>query len=81
MGEDTAVLLNCKGFIRLALSCGAHLVPVFGVGMNALCATYPWFKTFRKWIHRKYGLRYPLFHGRWFTPLLSRIYWGTYRYS
>ena len=35
-GKDTVVLKRRKGFVRLALSYGADLVPVFGVGNNDL---------------------------------------------
>lgn len=35
-GKDTVVLKRRKGFVRLALSYGAELVPVFGVGNNDL---------------------------------------------
>lgn len=35
-GEDVVVLKKRKGFVRLALSHGAHLVPVFGVGNSDL---------------------------------------------
>jgi len=69
IGEDFVVLSNRKGFIRLALSHGAHIVPVFGIGVNDLYQTYTYGHTFRRYIQSKFGIAIPIFHGRWFTPL------------
>jgi len=68
-GEDIVVLKNRKGFIRLALSYGANLVPIYGVGNTDLYKTYGIFLKQRMWIQKKFGIALPIFHGRWFSPL------------
>ena len=68
-GEDIVVLQKRKGFVRLALSYGADLVPVFGAGTNDTFITYPNRFQFRKWIQKHLGVSFELYRGRWFTPL------------
>jgi len=68
-GKDTVVLKRRKGFVRLALSYGAELVPVFGVGNNDLYTTYKFLLGPRLWIQKNFGIALPLFHGRWGTPI------------
>jgi len=68
-GKDIYVLKERKGFIRLALSHGATLVPVLGIGTNEAYTTYTALYPTRKWIQKKFGIALPIFHGRWFTPL------------
>ena len=68
-GQDLVVLSDRKGFVRLALSHGADLVPVFGAGVSDLYQTYPYFMGIRQWLERHLGIALPLFHGRWCTPL------------
>jgi 1-acyl-sn-glycerol-3-phosphate acyltransferase len=70
-GKDIVVLKERKGFIRLALSYGIPLVPVFAVGCTDAYKTYPnilWGP--RRFLQKKLGIALPIFHGRWFfTPL------------
>lgn len=68
-GQDIVVLKKRKGFVRLALSHGAQLVPVFGVGNNDLYTTYDFMTTTRRWLQKKFHVALPIFHGRWCTPL------------
>lgn len=73
VGEDTVVLSNRKGFVRMALSHGADLVPVFGVGVSDLYTTYSFFGGMRKKFQQTFGVALPIFHGRWGTPLPYRV--------
>lgn len=68
-GQDIVVLSKRKGFIRLALSYGADLVPVFGAGTTDTFVTYPERFGLRKWIQKKFGVSMEVYRGRWFTPL------------
>lgn len=74
VGRDIVVLRDRKGFVRLALSHGASLVPVFAVGLNDLFTTYDWFLPQRQWIQKNFGIALPFFHGRFgVTPTPYRI--------
>ena len=68
-GEDTLVLSRRKGFVRLALSYGCDIVPIFGVGNSDLFRTYSWGMGMRMWLQKRLHVSIPLFHGRYFTPL------------
>ena len=69
-GHDIVVLKNRKGFVRLALSYGVPIVPVFAVGCTDAYKTFPnVLKGPRNFLQKKFGVALPLFHGRWFTPL------------
>lgn len=68
-GEDVVVLNKRKGFVRLALSYGADLVPVFGAGINDTFVTYSLFMGVRRWILKVFNIALPIFHGRYLTPL------------
>jgi hypothetical protein len=68
-GQDIVVLKKRKGFIRLALSYGVDLVPVFGVGNTDTYKTYNFGLKYRLWFQKKFGVALPVFHGRCFTPL------------
>lgn len=72
-GKDIYVLKERKGFIRLALSYGASLVPVLGIGTNEAYTTYNVLYPARKWIQKRFGIALPIFHGRWFTPLPHKV--------
>ena len=67
--EDVLVLKHRKGFVRLALSHGADLVPIYGVGNDHLFQTYSFAHGLRCWIQKKFQIALPIFHGRFFTPL------------
>ncbi|KAL7579446.1 hypothetical protein ACA910_014108 [Epithemia clementina (nom. ined.)] len=70
VGRDIVVLKKRKGFVRLALSHGASLVPVFAVGLNDIFPTYTFLLKQRQWLQKNFGIALPLFHGRyWVTPL------------
>jgi 2-acylglycerol O-acyltransferase 2 len=68
-GEDTLVLCKRKGFIRLALSYGCDVVPIFGVGNSDLFKTYSVGIRFRMWLQKRLHVSIPIFHGRYLTPL------------
>jgi 1-acyl-sn-glycerol-3-phosphate acyltransferase len=68
-GQDLVVLSKRKGFVRLALSHGASLVPVFGVGNTDTYQTYSFLLPARLWLQKKAGIALPIFHGRWCTTL------------
>lgn len=71
-GEDAVVLEGRYGFVRLALSYGCPLIPVFGVGNNELYTTYQPFREFRRHLAKSFHVALPIFHGRWFSPLPYR---------
>ena len=70
VGQDLVVLKKRKGFVRLAVSHGASLVPVFGIGISDLYSTYDLGTLgFRMWLQKKTGIALPIFHGKWLSPL------------
>ena len=73
LGRDIVVLKNTKGFVRLALSHGASLVPVFGVGNTDCYKTYGFMMGARMWLQRNAAIALPIFHGRFFTPLPYKV--------
>jgi hypothetical protein len=73
MGQDLVVLNKRKGFVRLALSYGIDLVPVFAVGGTDCYYTSTFLFPLRLWIQKKVGVCLPIFHGRFFTPLPYKI--------
>mmetsp|Transcript_9234 Transcript_9234/g.21745 ORF Transcript_9234/g.21745 Transcript_9234/m.21745 type:complete len:388 (-) Transcript_9234:70-1233(-) len=68
-GEDATVIMKRKGFIRLALSYGADLVPVWGEGTTDSFCVHPSLFGFRKFVQKRFGVAIANYHGRWFTPL------------
>lgn len=72
-GEDVLVLSKRKGFVRLALSYGCDIVPIFGVGNSDLFTTYSFASGFRMWLQKKLHISIPIFHGRYLTPLPHRV--------
>jgi len=72
-GRDIIVLRKRKGFIRLALSYGVDIVPVFGVGNSDTYTTYGFMARQRQWLQKRFGVALPIFHGRWFTPLPYKV--------
>ncbi|XP_042201488.1 2-acylglycerol O-acyltransferase 2 [Callorhinchus milii] len=68
-GALTLQLLHRKGFVKLALKHGAHLVPVFSFGENELFDQVPnpqgsWLRGLQDRLQRLVGLSLPLFHAR-----------------
>ncbi|KAK4529829.1 hypothetical protein CCYA_CCYA02G0686 [Cyanidiococcus yangmingshanensis] len=63
------VLRKRKGFLRMALQHGAHIVPIYAFGENELYRTCPKVaQRFRLWLARRTRLPLLLFWGRWGTP-------------
>ncbi|XP_053572088.1 2-acylglycerol O-acyltransferase 2 [Bombina bombina] len=68
-GELTLQLLKRTGFIKLALTHGAHLVPVLSFGENDLYCQVSnpkgsLLRTMQEKMQKMVGLAIPLFHGR-----------------
>ena len=68
-GVDSVVLEGRTGFVRLALSWGTPLVPVYGLGVTDLYTTYTFGAGARRWLAKNFGIALPLFTGRFGTPL------------
>lgn len=63
------VLAQRYGFVRMAIVCGADLVPVFGFGENQLYdqadnSNGTWIRTIQTHMKRLLGFTIPLFYGR-----------------
>jgi 2-acylglycerol O-acyltransferase 2 len=55
------------GFVKLALQCGASLVPCYAFGENDIFDQHEqteWSKKINAWTHKAYGATFPLFFGR-----------------
>ncbi|XP_041865272.1 2-acylglycerol O-acyltransferase 2 [Melanotaenia boesemani] len=68
-GSFNVLLANKKGFIKLAMEHGAHLVPVFSFGENELFdqVTNPrgtWLRWIQERLQSVMGISLPLFHAR-----------------
>ncbi|PNI56803.1 MOGAT2 isoform 1 [Pan troglodytes] len=68
-GSFTLLLRNRKGFVRLALTHGAPLVPIFSFGENDLFDQIPnssgsWLRYIQNRLQKIMGISLPLFHGR-----------------
>lgn len=65
-GSATLKLKNRKGFVKMALKTGAHLVPVYGFGENdLLCqAQYPWLRKLQELFRSYSGIAPVMFYGR-----------------
>ncbi|XP_072897052.1 2-acylglycerol O-acyltransferase 1-like isoform X1 [Hemitrygon akajei] len=62
-------IMNRKGFIKLAIKCGAHLVPVFSFGENELFNQVnnpkgSTLRTIQERLQKFMGFALPLFHAR-----------------
>ena len=69
-GHDIVVLKKRKGFIRLALSYGVDIVPVYGIGNVDIFQTHDFLGSFRRWLQKTTSIALPIFHGRYgITPL------------
>ncbi|KAM5248027.1 2-acylglycerol O-acyltransferase 2 [Ctenodactylus gundi] len=68
-GAYTLLLQNRKGFIRLALTHGAALVPIFSFGENDVFnqvqnSSGSWLRCVQNRLQKIMGISLPLFHGR-----------------
>uniref|UniRef100_A0A8C9PQH0 Acyltransferase n=1 Tax=Spermophilus dauricus TaxID=99837 RepID=A0A8C9PQH0_SPEDA len=67
-GKLTLVIRPRKGFIKIALTHGAHLVPVFSFGENDLFKQInpegSWLRTVQEKLQKIMGFALPLFHAR-----------------
>ncbi|XP_041331538.1 2-acylglycerol O-acyltransferase 1 isoform X2 [Pyrgilauda ruficollis] len=68
-GSLTLNILKRKGFIKMALKHGAHLVPVFSFGENELFKQVAnpkgsWLRNVQEKLQKKMGFALPLFHAR-----------------
>ncbi|XP_072111588.1 2-acylglycerol O-acyltransferase 1-like [Mobula birostris] len=68
-GALTLRIMNRKGFIKLAIKCGAHLVPVFSFGENELFNQVnnprgSTLRTIQERLQKIMGFALPLFHAR-----------------
>jgi len=62
--EEILVLRHRQGFVRLALSCGASLVPVFGFGERECYTQSGFLLSWRQRLVKKYRIAIPLVMGR-----------------
>ena len=53
-GVDAVVLEGRKGFVRLALSYGTPLVPVYGLGNNEIYRSLQPFPKLRRWLSKNF---------------------------
>jgi len=65
--KEFVFLHERKGFIRLAITKGLELVPIYGFGENDTFIRYKFWKKFRSLLSRKLRITIQLFRGRWFT--------------
>ena len=57
------------GFIRLAMSAGKNILPMYCFGENQMWVTSSAFLEGRRWIAKKFRVGVPLMRGRFYTPL------------
>lgn len=69
-GTDKVVLAGKrrKGFVRMALSSGAPLVPCYMFRNTDTFNTSRFMMPFRKWLSKRFQICLPIFWGRWFSP-------------
>ncbi|KAG2457368.1 MOG2A acyltransferase, partial [Polypterus senegalus] len=68
-GAFTLLLKNRKGFVRLAIEKGAHLVPIFSFGENEVFDQVEnprgtWLRWIQERLQKVMGVALPLFHAR-----------------
>ncbi|KAM7159793.1 diacylglycerol O-acyltransferase 2-like isoform 2-T2 [Macrochelys suwanniensis] len=76
-GVTTLILKNRKGFVRMALQHGAHLVPAFSFGENNLFRQVvfeegSWMRGIQKRFQKLVGFAPCVFYGRGLTSIHSR---------
>eukprot|EP01034_Spumella_vulgaris_P044106 gene44106-54811_t len=63
-------LRHRKGFVRLALQHGAHLIPMYAFGENECYIHSQFMIEFRMWLQKRFKVALPIVFGRWgsFVP-------------
>mmetsp|Transcript_31905 Transcript_31905/g.45928 ORF Transcript_31905/g.45928 Transcript_31905/m.45928 type:complete len:322 (-) Transcript_31905:119-1084(-) len=73
-GTHKIFVKNRKGFVKLALQYGAHIVPMYTFGENDLYYTSNFMLGFRMWLQRNFQVALPLVWGRFgLLPLKVRL--------
>ena len=68
--ENKIYLKSRKGFIKLALQHGAHLVPMYAFGENETFYVSYFLLNFRIWLQKNFKIGIPFIYGRYgFMPL------------
>eukprot|EP01038_Epipyxis_sp_PR26KG_P004827 gene4827-6763_t len=62
-----------KGFVKLALKYGAHLVPMYTFGENEVYTSSKFLIGFRKWLQTNFQLGIPICWGRWGTLIPNKV--------
>jgi len=77
-GQASLVLASRKGFVKIAIRCGASLVPVFSFGENDVFGVYEatgWLRKKQVAFQKRMGFAMPLFFGRALTGgLLHKLF-------
>jgi 2-acylglycerol O-acyltransferase 2 len=68
-GEQKIFLKSRKGFVKLAIQYGAHLVPMYAFGENELYYTYDILIGWRMWLQENFKIALCLTSGWLGTPL------------
>ena len=73
-GENKIYLNSRKGFLKLALEHGAHLVPMYAFGENE---TYTCVNNlapqFQKWLQENLQIGFPICYGRWGSLIPNKV--------
>ena len=71
--SDIVYIKRRRGFVRLAISSGRDLVPVFSFGESRTFTSVKAFRSIREAVSRRFRVSLQLFHGRWFTLIPYRV--------
>jgi len=71
--SDVVYIKRRRGFVRLAISSGRDLVPVFSFGESRTFTSVKAFRSIREAVSRRFRVSLQLFHGRWFTLIPYRV--------